>query len=94
MILGLSSAFRMYSCPCPLHSRVHSLSFSHFNRFKNKSFDLEKYFFGCKTLENMVVHPHGSASRRPGTRYVSEIKDSSAVTRLIPFEFSTTQTYM
>ena len=56
--------------------------------------DLEKYFFGCKTLENMVVHPHGSASRRPGTRYVSEIKDSSAVTRLIPFEFSTTQTYM
>ena len=56
--------------------------------------DLQKYFFGCKTLENMVVHPHGSASRRPGTRYVSEIKDSSAVTRLIPFEFSTTQTYM
>ena len=56
--------------------------------------DLEKYFFGCKTLENMVVHPHGSASRRPGTRFVSEAKDSSTAKRLIPFEFSTTQTYM
>ena len=56
--------------------------------------DLEKYFFGCKTLENMVVHPHGSASRRPGTRFIAEAKDSSTEKRLIPFEFSTTQTYM
>jgi len=56
--------------------------------------DLEKYFKACKTLENMIVHAHGTASRRPGTRYISEVKTSSAKTRLIPFEFSTTQTYM
>ena len=56
--------------------------------------DLEKYFNGCKTLENMVIHPHGGASRRPGTNFVSEVKSSANKTRLIPFEFSTTQTYM
>ena len=56
--------------------------------------DLAKYSSGCKTLENMVIFPHGSAARRSGTQYVAEVKDSTKQTRLIPFEFSTTQTYM
>ena len=56
--------------------------------------DLDKYSSGCKTLQNMVVYPHGSAARRPGTTFVAEVKTSSAKTRLIPFEFSTEQTYI
>ena len=56
--------------------------------------DLQKYPTGCKTLENMIVFPHGSAARRSGTQYVAEVKDSTKETRLIPFEFSTTQTYI
>ena len=56
--------------------------------------DLAKYSSGCATLENLVVYPHGSAARRPGTNFVAEVADSSKKTRLIPFEFSTTQTYM
>ena len=56
--------------------------------------DLGKYFNGAKTLENMVVHPHGGASRRPGTKFTHEVKTSSVQARLIPFEFSTTQTYI
>jgi len=56
--------------------------------------DLAKYTSACKTLENFVIYPHGSAARRSGTQFVSEVKDSSKSTRLIPFEFSTTQTYM
>ena len=56
--------------------------------------DLQKYPTGCKTLENMIIFPHGSAARRSGTQYVAEVKDSSKETRLIPFEFSTTQTYI
>ena len=56
--------------------------------------DLAKYSSGCKTLQNMVVYPHGSAARRPGTTFVHEVKDSTKKTRLIPFEFSTTQTYI
>ena len=56
--------------------------------------DFEKYASGCKTLENMLVHPQGAAARRVGTQFISEVKTSSAKTRLIPFEFSTTQTYI
>jgi len=56
--------------------------------------DFQKYFNGCTRLENFVVLPHGPVMRRPGTHYVSEIKNSAAKTRLIPFEFSTEQTYI
>ena len=56
--------------------------------------DLAKYSAGCATVENMVIYPHGAAARRPGTQYVAEVKSSAAKTRLIPFEFSTTQTYI
>jgi hypothetical protein len=56
--------------------------------------DLSKYSSGCKTLENFIVYPHGSAARRSGTSFVAEVSSSANKTRLIPFEFSTTQTYM
>ena len=56
--------------------------------------DLSKYSSGCKTLENFIVYPHGAAARRSGTTFVAEVADSDNKTRLIPFEFSTTQTYM
>ena len=56
--------------------------------------DLTKYSSGCSTLENLVVYPHGAAARRPGSSFVAEVADSDNKTRLIPFEFSTTQTYM
>jgi len=56
--------------------------------------DLTKYSSGCKTLENFIVYPHGAAARRSGTTFVAEVASSANKTRLIPFEFSTTQTYM
>jgi len=56
--------------------------------------DFDKYNSGAKTLENFLIHPQGSATRRVGTQYIAEVKTSSLKTRLIPFEFSTTQTYI
>ena len=56
--------------------------------------DLTKYTSGCKTLENFIVYPHGAAARRSGTTFVAEVASSANKTRLIPFEFSTTQTYI
>ena len=56
--------------------------------------DIAKYNTGCKTLENMIIYPHGSAARRSGTQFVAEVKDSTKKTRLIAFEFSTVQTYI
>jgi hypothetical protein len=56
--------------------------------------DIQKYFNGCKTLENFVVHPHGGASRRPGTIFVREVKNSAHNVRLIPCEFNVEQAYI
>ena len=55
--------------------------------------DIVKYFQGSRKLENFTVHPHGGASRRPGTIFVRAVKTASAKTRLIPFEFNVEQTY-
>ena len=56
--------------------------------------DFAKYFNGASNIENFVVLPHGPVSRRPGTYFVSEVKTSANSTRLIPFTFSTEQTYV
>ena len=56
--------------------------------------DFAKYQTSCKTLENFVVAPQGAAVRRVGTKFIEEVKTSANKTRLIPFEFSTTQTYV
>jgi len=55
--------------------------------------DFDKYKNGAETMENLVVQTQGGATRRPGTRFVAEVKDSSKATRLIPFEFNITQSY-
>jgi len=56
--------------------------------------DVSKYFNGCKKLQNFLIHPHGGASRRPGTQYVNSVKTSANFTRLIPFEFNVEQAYI
>tara|TARA_R110000787_G_scaffold91459_2_gene192792 strand:+ start:12443 stop:14893 length:2451 start_codon:yes stop_codon:yes gene_type:complete len=55
--------------------------------------DITKYQNGAATIENFIVQPHGGVKRRPGTRFVKEVKTSSLQTRLVSFEFSTTQAY-
>lgn len=56
--------------------------------------DLAKYSTGAKTLLNMFVHAHGGASNRAGTVYVDTVENSADNTRLIPFQFSVTQSYI
>jgi hypothetical protein len=56
--------------------------------------DLAKYSIGAKTLRNFIVHPTGGISNRPGLEYIATGKTSAKKIRLIPFEFSTTQTYV
>ena len=56
--------------------------------------DLEKYRQGSSDLTNMVVMPHGGVTRRPGTQFISPVKDSSVKTRLIPFQFKASDTYI
>ena len=56
--------------------------------------DIEKYRSGLSDLTNMIVQPHGGLTRRPGTEYLGAVKDSSVKTRLIPFQFKTSDTYI
>lgn len=56
--------------------------------------DLSKYFNACKTLQNMVIFPHGGATKRPGFYFAAEAKHDDKEARLIPFEYSVYQAYM
>lgn len=56
--------------------------------------DLSKYFNGCKSLENFLVHPHGGATRRSGLRFVAEAASQDRAPLLVPFEFNAEQTYV
>jgi len=56
--------------------------------------DLAKYATGLKTCRNFLVQAHGGVANRSGTKFIAETKNSAKTTRLIPFEFNTTQTYV
>lgn len=56
--------------------------------------DLQKYHYGCKTLQNMLIWIQGPSFRRPGTEYIAEVKDSGDDTRVIPFIYSISDAYI
>jgi hypothetical protein len=51
-----------------------------------------KYQTGLATCRNFRILPHGPAQNRAGFEFVREVKDSTKLVRLLPFEYSTTQT--
>ena len=63
----------------------------------NGRIDMDKYYNGASTISNFVVLMHGGLTKRPGTRFIREIKTSSGSNsgaRLVPFVFSKTQAYV
>ena len=54
----------------------------------------DKYPFGLEQCDNLIPLIEGAVTRRPGTRYIAEVKDSSKETILKGFTFSTIQSYM
>lgn len=61
--------------------------------------DLPAYANALEEATNVVVQPQGGVRRRPGLRYISSLPnsgDESAANgvRLVPFEFSTSDSYM
>ena len=77
-LVGLKSSFAGGEFAPPLYSRT----------------DLAKYSTGARKLRNFIIHPHGGISNRPGSKYIATEKTTGKKIRLIPFEFSTTQTYV
>lgn len=56
--------------------------------------DLARYQVCVARAENMVVLLEGAMTRRPGTRFVLELKNEAQKGRLIPFRFSGSDSYM
>lgn len=56
--------------------------------------DSERYKNGLATCLNFIPTLQGGLTRRPGSYYVAEVKNSAKVSRLVEFEFSTTQAYL
>ncbi len=56
--------------------------------------DVDKYKNGLKTAENCIILPHGPVRRRNGSKFVNEVKTSSAFTRLLRFQFDQTNAYI
>lgn len=75
-------------------SQVNSLTAGEWSRKALGRFDLAKYQSGAKKLENFLIRQLGGAMFRPGTRYVTETKDSSLTSRLFPFQYSADQDYV
>jgi hypothetical protein len=56
--------------------------------------DLGRYDNGAQIIQNFLVQPHGGLTRRPGTRFVREVKTSANKTRLVAFQFNVEQAYV
>lgn len=56
--------------------------------------DLSKYFSALRRMRNFFPKVQGPAVRRPGTRFVEEVKVGADAVRLLPFEFNVEQAYI
>jgi hypothetical protein len=59
--------------------------------------DIEQYYSSVEKAKNVIFEPQGGFSRRPGLKYVADYTSSISAdnnVRLIPFEYSTGQTYL
>ncbi len=56
-------------------------------------FDLEGHDGACRLMHNCFPKVMGGAINRPGTQFISTVKNSANRSRLVPFVFSTQQSY-
>ncbi len=56
--------------------------------------DAAAYRTWLHTAKNMIVHPQGGISNRPGTQYMGTAKYAEMPCRLTPFVISTTEAYV
>ena len=59
--------------------------------------DIEQYYSSVSKAKNVLFEPQGGFSRRPGLRFIADYTtsiDQTDAIKLVPFEYSTGQTYM
>ena len=80
-VVGIQSNYTTGEVDPLLHSRI----------------DIEQYYNSLAQARNVLIQPQGGVTRRPGLQYVGEIPSAATPQngcRLVPFEYSTTQSYM
>ncbi|EOC1317149.1 hypothetical protein ACI09J_001771 [Cronobacter turicensis] len=55
--------------------------------------DMAKYQVALRRCSNFIVRQYGGVENRPGTQFIAPAKFANKKCRLIPFQFSTVQTY-
>ena len=55
---------------------------------------LPQFQQSMRIAENGIVLPHGGFTRRPGTAFAGEVKESANFTRVLPFQFNVEQAYV
>ena len=55
--------------------------------------DFDRYRSALAYCKNLIPLTQGPLTRRPGTYFCDEVKDSTKATRVVGFKFSTTQAY-
>jgi len=75
----------------PLLSSINSGEFS--PRMEGRV-DFDRYPNAAKMCRNFLLLPQGGIARRPGTRFVKEVKTSANSTKLLPFQFNQDQAYV
>lgn len=55
--------------------------------------DMAKYQVALRRCSNFIVRQYGGVENRPGTQFIAAAKYPNKKCRLIPFQFSTVQTY-
>jgi hypothetical protein len=59
--------------------------------------DINQYFNALDQARNVLIQPQGGIERRPGLQFIYEVPSAANPQnglKLVPFEFSTTQSYM
>ncbi|WP_179505733.1 MULTISPECIES: hypothetical protein [unclassified Sphingomonas] len=56
-------------------------------------FDVDAWGTALRKARNVIVLKYGGVTKRPGTEMVAEVLDPTQPVRLVPFQFSLSQTY-
>lgn len=77
-----------------LNPLISSINSGEFSARMEARVDFARYPNAAKLCRNVLLYPQGGFTRRPGTRFVKEVKDSTSLTKLVPFEFSEIDAYI
>lgn len=83
----------------PFFRLKHSFTAGELSPLMNDRIDFDRYRNGCKVLKNMFCATQGPAVRRPGFEFIYDLgrigqDPDKTNTRIIPFVFSETQSYV